>query len=99
MRAHPSVMVSSPAQLARLPDTLDWSRLSAGLRAVFSSGGPLPGTASDAVSRMWRQTRSEEHTSELQSLMRLSYAVFCLQKTNKPTPPSQTHHTHTHIPP
>src|SRR3546814_10133539 len=32
--------------------------------------------------------RSEEHTSELQSLMRLSYAVFCLKKTkhlNRPT--------------
>src|SRR3546814_2194500 len=30
--------------------------------------------------------RSEEHTSELQSLMRMSYAVFCLkQKTHKPT--------------
>src|SRR3546814_9956172 len=28
-----------------------------------------------------RGTRSEEHTSELQSLMRISYAVFCLQKT------------------
>src|SRR3546814_4400167 len=27
--------------------------------------------------------RSEEHTSELQSLMRISYAVFCLQKQNK----------------
>src|SRR3546814_3196961 len=26
----------------------------------------------------WRATRSEEHTSELQSLMRISYAVFCL---------------------
>src|SRR3546814_2280137 len=26
--------------------------------------------------------RSEEHTSELQSLMRISYAVFCLKKTN-----------------
>src|SRR3546814_3637941 len=29
--------------------------------------------------------RSEEHTSELQSLMRISYAVFCLQKKNKTT--------------
>src|SRR3546814_6544751 len=29
-------------------------------------------------------TRSEEHTSELQSLMRISYAVFCLKKKNKP---------------
>src|SRR3546814_7786783 len=27
-----------------------------------------------------RQSRSEEHTSELQSLMRISYAVFCLKK-------------------
>src|SRR3546814_5825105 len=29
------------------------------------------------------ETRSEEHTSELQSLMRISYAVFCLKKKNK----------------
>src|SRR3546814_5300221 len=28
--------------------------------------------------------RSEEHTSELQSLMRISYAVFCLKKKNNP---------------
>src|SRR3546814_6636363 len=33
-----------------------------------------------AVSRPDRETRSEEHTSELQSLMRISYAVFCLKK-------------------
>src|SRR3546814_15954073 len=31
-------------------------------------------------SRPLRQHRSEEHTSELQSLMRISYAVFCLKK-------------------
>src|SRR3546814_6676566 len=30
--------------------------------------------------------RSEEHTSELQSLMRISYAVFCLKKKNTPKP-------------
>src|SRR3546814_7316170 len=38
--------------------------------------------------------RSEEHTSELQSLMRISYAVFCLQKrpqTNHPTPTHSLH--------
>src|SRR3546814_2647389 len=34
------------------------------------------------------ESRSEEHTSELQSLMRISYAVFCLKKTK--------HHTITH---
>src|SRR3546814_9175095 len=31
------------------------------------------------------QVRSEEHTSELQSLMRISYAVFCLKKKNNTT--------------
>src|SRR3546814_10227023 len=31
----------------------------------------------------WVSTRSEEHTSELQSLMRTSYAVFCLKKKKK----------------
>src|SRR3546814_8744634 len=31
----------------------------------------------------WRRERSEEHTSELQSLMRISYAVFCLKKKKK----------------
>src|SRR3546814_10632718 len=33
----------------------------------------------------WRRIRSEEHTSELQSLMRISYAVFCLKKKTKNT--------------
>src|SRR3546814_3493058 len=32
--------------------------------------------------QLWLQ-RSEEHTSELQSLMRISYAVFCLKKKNQ----------------
>src|SRR3546814_9163359 len=34
--------------------------------------------------------RSEEHTSELQSLMRISYAVFCLKKTKQTTAQNQT---------
>src|SRR3546814_4977891 len=33
----------------------------------------------------WNDFRSEEHTSELQSLMRISYAVFCLKKKKKTT--------------
>src|SRR3546814_2062969 len=43
--------------------------------------------------------RSEEHTSELQSLMRISYAVFCLKKKNnnqqsiKPNIHNHSHHT------
>lgn len=41
-----SVLVASPAHLRRLPETLDWSAARTGLRAIFSSGGPLPPEAS-----------------------------------------------------
>src|SRR3546814_9566852 len=34
---------------------------------------------------LWESLRSEEHTSELQSLMRISYAVFCLKKKKATT--------------
>src|SRR3546814_2602812 len=41
----------------------------------------------------WVGGRSEEHTSELQSLMRISYAVFCLKKKNQhPHPYKQQRH-------
>src|SRR3546814_2302524 len=42
-----------------------------------------------------KELRSEEHTSELQSLMRISYAVFCLKKKN--TPRNTKHTTQTNI--
>lgn len=41
----PSVLVATPAHLKRLPGQLDWAALSGRLRAVFSSGGPLPSDA------------------------------------------------------
>src|SRR3546814_1319995 len=41
-----------------------------------------------------RSHRSEEHTSELQSLMRISYAVFCLKKKKIQT--QETDHIYTH---
>src|SRR3546814_4192600 len=43
---------------------------------------PCP-TSLTSVVRLRMRIRSEEHTSELQSLMRISYAVFCLKKKNK----------------
>src|SRR3546814_9972059 len=42
-----------------------------------------------------RRQRSEEHTSELQSLMRISYAVFCLEKKKKATNLQSTLYTTT----
>src|SRR3546814_2032402 len=64
---------------------------SAGRRAP---GGQLPDAFEHGVAggrwlrrgaRRLRQLRSEEHTSELQSLMRISYAVFCLKKKKQTT--------------
>src|SRR3546814_1055198 len=53
-------------------------------------GDPLEGDTNIAVDQVHRQAacarvvgRSEEHTSELQSLMRISYAVFCLKKKTR----------------
>src|SRR3546814_5374835 len=40
------------------------------------------------------EERSEEHTSELQSLMRISYAVFCLKKTKMIRQITDTEHPH-----
>src|SRR3546814_1143508 len=65
--------------------------------------GPILGIDRDAVVGSGRHSylvepersdvRSEEHTSELQSLMRISYAVFCLKKKKHNLP---TAHTCTH---
>src|SRR3546814_6963044 len=55
-------------------------------RAVRPPGRPAPPPAEVPPAGPpgpTRQCRSEEHTSELQSLMRISYAVFCLKKKNK----------------
>src|SRR3546814_10574583 len=48
--------------------------ISASVRMVGNSVSPPP------IAALARANRSEEHTSELQSLMRISYAVFCLKR-------------------
>src|SRR3546814_10638488 len=59
-----------------------------GVAAPFTCGESGP-----RINRLGR-TRSEEHTSELQSLMRISYAVFCLTKKNNQATSIQ-HHLYT----
>src|SRR3546814_8756343 len=57
---------------------------------IFPTNRPTGSTQAIAGSNMLPEGyRSEEHTSELQSLMRISYSVFCLKKTQ------QTKHNHT----
>src|SRR3546814_4407287 len=62
---------------------------------VSQSMGPARQRAAELTRRLHdvvleysrvKQQRSEEHTSELQSLMRVSYAVFCLKNNNESTP-------------
>src|SRR3546814_7521439 len=65
---------------------IDWRARFAALWTDLRAGRAVRGasTISEQVVRILRPrprtVRSEEHTSELQSLMRISYAVFCLKK-------------------
>src|SRR3546814_7050490 len=54
---------------------------------AFATGGAVGAHREDVESAAFARLRSEEHTSELQSLMRISYAVFCLKKN---TPQQET---------
>src|SRR3546814_1751212 len=65
-------------------------RRSAARRRQF---GPVHDQVDVPVVGGGRRIRSEEHTSELQSLMRISYAVFCLKKTKHKYLYSHSHHT------
>src|SRR3546814_6934419 len=53
--------------------------------SVFGGKGTMLGTFLGVLIIGSLEARSEEHTSELQSLMRISYAVFCLKKKKKET--------------
>src|SRR3546814_5725014 len=61
------------------PLLLRWRRQDHARQALHGGRGPRARGAA-------QPHRSEEHTSELQSLMRISYAVFCLKKKNKTIP-------------
>src|SRR3546814_7953342 len=65
----------------RIPDRMQ-SRSVAFYTSSFGIGTSLSFLPAGEVSAAldWHWARSEEHTSELQSLMRISYAVFCLKK-------------------
>src|SRR3546814_7794338 len=60
-------------------------------RASIAPHAPASTSHNRAPSR--QRSRSEEHTSELQSLMRISYAVFCLKKKKQYTQKIKPKHT------
>src|SRR3546814_8981973 len=77
-------MIRRPPRSTRTDTLFPYTTL---FRSSSSSGAPVGGSMSriiiSAVGRVMPSSRSEEHTSELQSLMRISYAVFCLKKKKK----------------
>src|SRR3546814_6563583 len=92
MRAgHQGMMMANTAQMV---SGRRYNQIASGRAASSGSGPPAVGAgaggggaalAGPVAISIPGETRSEEHTSELQSLMRSSYAVFCLKKKKTDT--------------
>src|SRR3546814_7905816 len=89
--AAPVMLAAMPAQIAHAQQKADdLKQVSAYIRAVKTMTADFTQTDRNGRTLSGKLTlkqpgkirRSEEHTSELQSLMRISYAVFCLKKKN-----------------
>src|SRR3546814_7157718 len=78
-----TTLFRSVAQMTFDPTPVTFGHFMLGKCSEQSGGGPalLVGT----FGKLGPDHRSEEHTSELQSLMRISYAVFCLKKKKMKT--------------
>src|SRR3546814_3931749 len=86
-RRHTRCALVTGVQTCALPICPSPARVDADLVAlaervleVVAAGGHVVGARPSERGRLVVDQRSEEHTSELQSLMRISYAVFCLKK-------------------
>src|SRR3546814_2878848 len=81
-------MIRRPPRSTRTDTLFPYTTL---FRSAIRPDGPngiyygFRGNSQTGGAKTWTfgRARSEEHTSELQSLMRISYAVFCLKKKNK----------------
>src|SRR3546814_8883895 len=75
-------------------DTIRWARrmVELGAGEILLTAMDRDGTRQGFDNALTRAVRSEEHTSELQSLMRISYAVFCLKKKTDTLVQSRTTH-------
>src|SRR3546814_10067773 len=71
---------AEPARRDRTPD-----ERAAGARHPLIAGTEMNTRLNITAAAVLAAIRSEEHTSELKSLMRISYAVFCLKKKIKPS--------------
>src|SRR3546814_10526567 len=83
-------IVTDPEDYAAVIEELDANggATTLGLRKRLAATAFAHTATYDGMIASWR---SEEHTSELQSLMRISYAVFCLNKKTAHTPTRAAH--------
>src|SRR3546814_7936379 len=94
-------MIRRPPRSTRTDTLFPYTTLFRSPRSIRATNGRVSACGPHSPARNWHR-RSEEHTSELQSLMRISYAVFCLKKkisgTLKATHSSRTtkHHNYLH---
>src|SRR3546814_4364053 len=94
-------MIRRPPRSTRTDTLFPYTTLFRSKMVHIGSLGPWQRQAASGAARCQENAvrlnrfagRSEEHTSELQSLMRISYAVFCMKKKKQH---NQTPHTHYH---
>src|SRR3546814_4502594 len=88
---------AGPLRGGRSDPACDAAGFATGGARLADRRGRLDGPCRARAVRAVRSLRSEEHTSELQSLMRISYAVFCLKKKKCTTKHTFTSDTRTNL--
>src|SRR3546814_2502806 len=76
-------MIRRPPRSTRTDTLFPYTTLFRSVPDAFLRGADQVEVVDLAPQALRDRLRSEEHTSELQSLMRISYAVFCLKKKNQ----------------
>src|SRR3546814_8442403 len=90
------VVFTIPSAMARLVSiSVAQSILLSLSRRIRSARARARSASTSTIAISAASIRSEEHTSELQSLMRISYAVFCLKKKQKTNHNHRNTHVHT----
>src|SRR3546814_7400155 len=91
VRAEPGgLQPGCPDAAANLTEAWSFSKCREKSRAACRAADRFAAERADQGDAQQKSARSEEHTSELQSLMRISYAVFCLKKKKTKTTLTQT---------
>src|SRR3546814_6663690 len=81
-RPVPAAMIALDSVELTLPSAAGPVHILRGLDLIVERGETVSVVGPSGSGKSSMMMRSEEHTSELQSLMRISYAVFCLKKKN-----------------